>query len=313
MGPSSATTSSSHGHHFVITNPFSHTEEVDEEEYERARRATSTPNPPATPASPGFFTHFLPRHAYFHVKVVVHQISNIPLVSGEYAAQWRFKGVHSLPSAKAGNNSGLLSSIVKNKHKGSAKGKERDYEHDAQTLEHDDFTDDSGSLNSSEHHHSTDWAKGTSIQTASSSSSSSSNSPSTPQPSTTTSASSWMPTGAIGPPPNTQARGQTPFLKLRDHNVKWEHTLSTIIRMDIDRDPASNMLLSTPLKLTILQRDSTFKPDKTGAHGVITKQLGNVVLDLAQYALKGDVTRQYLLRDSKTNATLKVSILTFPF
>jgi len=86
----------------------------------------------------------------------------------------------------------------------------------------------------------------------------------------------------------------------------WEHTLSLLVRMDIDRDPHSNLLLPSPLKLDILQRDPS-DPKRDGSGKVQAMRFGVVHLDLAQYACKGEVMRRYLLRESKTNATLKVS------
>jgi len=67
--------------------------------------------------------------------------------------------------------------------------------------------------------------------------------------------------------------------------------------MDIERSDAA-LLLPCPLKLVVTQcrdRDDPANP-----------RLGAVYLDLAQYAEKGEVVRRYLLRESKTNALLKV-------
>lgn len=76
--------------------------------------------------------------------------------------------------------------------------------------------------------------------------------------------------------------------------------------MDIDREPYSNLLLSSPIKLVILQRDLS-NPKRDGSGNVQAMRFGVVHLDLAQYACKGEVMRRYLVRESKTNVTLKVS------
>lgn len=86
----------------------------------------------------------------------------------------------------------------------------------------------------------------------------------------------------------------------------WEHTLSPLVRMDIDRDPASS-LLPFPLKLVVLQRDPSIIKSNTRASTPRQTRFGMVHLDLAQYACKGEVTRRYLLKESKTNATLKLT------
>jgi len=43
----------------------------------------------------------------------------------------------------------------------------------------------------------------------------------------------------------------TPYLKLQDHNVVWEHTLNVVVRMDVDRDTGD--LLPNELKLVVMQ------------------------------------------------------------
>ncbi|KAJ7178617.1 N-terminal C2 in EEIG1 and EHBP1 proteins-domain-containing protein [Mycena crocata] len=112
---------------------------------------------------------------------------------------------------------------------------------------------------------------------------------------------------------STSARGQTPWLPLRDHSVSWDQPLSAVVQMSIERD--THRLLPHPFKLTVLQRVVAGDPD--APHN---PRLGVVDLDLAEYAdsvpvssaSKGTVTRRYLLRDSKTNATLRLSIRVEP-
>ncbi|KAJ6552207.1 N-terminal C2 in EEIG1 and EHBP1 proteins-domain-containing protein [Mycena vulgaris] len=116
-----------------------------------------------------------------------------------------------------------------------------------------------------------------------------------------------------GPEDRTSTRGQTPWLPLRDHSVSWEQPLSAVVQMSIDRD--THRLLPHPFKLTVLQRVIARDPDAPQ-----NPQLGVVELDLAEYAdsfpasalSKDIVTRRYLLRDSKTNATLRLSIRVEP-
>ncbi|KAJ7022616.1 N-terminal C2 in EEIG1 and EHBP1 proteins-domain-containing protein [Mycena alexandri] len=114
--------------------------------------------------------------------------------------------------------------------------------------------------------------------------------------------------------PSTSARsGQTPWLPLREHAVTWDQSLSAVVQMSIERD--THTLLPHPFKLTVLQRVIANDPD--APHN---PRLGVVDLDLAEYAdsvplsaaPKGIVTRRYLLSDSKTNATLRLSIRVEP-
>ncbi|KAJ7766305.1 N-terminal C2 in EEIG1 and EHBP1 proteins-domain-containing protein [Mycena maculata] len=112
---------------------------------------------------------------------------------------------------------------------------------------------------------------------------------------------------------STSARGQTPWVPLRNHSVVWEQPLSAVVQMSIDRE--THQLLPHPFKLTVQQRVIAHDPDAPQ-----NPRLGVVELDLAQYAdsfpapgaSKGVVTRRYLLRDSKTNATLRLSVRVEP-
>lgn len=79
--------------------------------------------------------------------------------------------------------------------------------------------------------------------------------------------------------------------------------------MDIERSDSA-LLLPCPLKLVVTQpRDKDKdKEDLPHPHKPSNPRLGAVYLDLAQYAEKGEVSRRYLLRESKTNALLKVGV-----
>ncbi|KAF8183027.1 hypothetical protein K438DRAFT_1839496 [Mycena galopus ATCC 62051] len=100
-------------------------------------------------------------------------------------------------------------------------------------------------------------------------------------------------------------RGQTPFLPLRDHFVTWDHPLSAVVQMFIDRN--AHRLLPHPFKFKVVQRVIPGDPDAPQ-----NPRLGVVELDLAEYTdsvpampnepSKGTVTRHYLLRDSMRHA-----------
>ncbi|KAJ7742562.1 hypothetical protein B0H16DRAFT_1562984 [Mycena metata] len=94
----------------------------------------------------------------------------------------------------------------------------------------------------------------------------------------------------------TSTRGQTPWLPLRDHSVSWDQALSAVVQMSIDRD--TQRLLPHPFKLKVVQR--VIAGDLDAPHN-------------PNWAVcKGVVTRRYLLSDSKTNATLRLSIRVEP-
>ncbi|KAJ7243611.1 N-terminal C2 in EEIG1 and EHBP1 proteins-domain-containing protein [Mycena haematopus] len=124
------------------------------------------------------------------------------------------------------------------------------------------------------------------------------------------------PAGADDLPDASTTRGQTPFLPLHEHSVVWDHPLSAVVQMSIDRD--TQRLLPHPFTLKVVQRVVSGDPDAPA-----NPRLGTVELDLAEYTdsvpadninvpRKGTVTRRYLLNDSKTNATLRLSIRVEP-
>jgi len=100
---------------------------------------------------------------------------------------------------------------------------------------------------------------------------------------------------------HAEPKGTTEWQPLRSFNVKWNQKMSAVVQMDVHRETGD--LLPNPLKLVAMQRviqgdvDAPQQP-----------RLGAVYLNLAEYADAGSVTRRYLLRESKTNATLKLTI-----
>ncbi|KAI6014441.1 hypothetical protein PISMIDRAFT_672142 [Pisolithus microcarpus 441] len=97
------------------------------------------------------------------------------------------------------------------------------------------------------------------------------------------------------------ANGQTPFVQLKEHNVVWERTLDFVVQMNVSKE--SGELNDCPAKLVVMQRVIPGDADAPR-----NPRVGAIHLNLAQYVGAGVVTRRYLLRQSKTNATLKLTI-----
>lgn len=272
--------------------------------------------------------NLLPRHALFHARVQVHQLSSVPLVHGEFAARWKFKNVQS--------QTGLFKR-AKKKRRGThedEKGKGREIDEADSFGSGDPPIDRSSSsnsipeelnpnipsvvisgytsamtaqskspfLNSSLH---PDFSRTNSSAQSYSSTNSHSSSSAHLAPSLNLSS-----LASVSPPtpstPSTTvenystARGITPFYKLKDHAVIWEHNLDVVVKMDVDRETAE--LLPSEFKVVIMQRVIAGDPDAPK-----NPRLGTLSLDLSEYAGVGkEVTRSYLLRDTKMNATLKV-------
>ncbi|KAJ7915168.1 hypothetical protein B0H13DRAFT_2000684 [Mycena leptocephala] len=115
----------------------------------------------------------------------------------------------------------------------------------------------------------------------------------------------------------TAARGQTAWVPLRDHSVSWDHPLSAVVQMSIDRD--TYRLLPHPFKLKVVQRVIAGDPDARITTAWCSRARFAEYADSvpssgasSSAASKGTVTRRYLLRDSKTNATLRLSIRVEP-
>lgn len=98
----------------------------------------------------------------------------------------------------------------------------------------------------------------------------------------------------------TEAKGMTEWAELKNYTVRWDHRVDVHVQMDVHRETGD--LLPCELKLVTMQR--VVHGDPNAPHH---PRLGAVFLNLAEYAAVGPVTRRYLLRESKTNATLKVS------
>ena len=276
--------------------------------------------------------HLLPRHANFRARIQIHQISSVPLVSGEFGVRWKFKGVQSSSAQKKS-----LLGRVKAKARMNDKGKGRELYADLpSTPNYDVFpitpilahppsvmpaelpssippTDRSVSLSSLDTDNTSSlvpssqssltvssqptlhWADSSSSATANAS-----HAPMVPD-----STSSELPDPLSVPIGSTLRRGTTPFLKLKDHSVIWSHTLDTLLKFDIDRE--TSQIQPNPLKLVVMQRVIPDDPDGSPQN----PRLGAVYLNLAEYIGKGSVERKYLLKESKTNSVLKVSCFLF--
>ena len=218
----------------------------------RAVSRSSTPAecPPSTASSstrsagPSLRSHLfniLPKHALFKVKLHIRQISNVPLLGGEFAVKWRFRNVQS----PGGTHGGLLSMMRANSSTTTMtpKGKTKDY-----------FPD-------SEDPHSTQsgypW---TGNGTTGWGTPDSSSSPDYPSPVDTTSSSSTFSVISPGgtssltsavPGLHSDNRGITTWIELSDHTATWDHHVALTVRMDVDRETFD--LHESELKLTVLQ------------------------------------------------------------
>lgn len=100
---------------------------------------------------------------------------------------------------------------------------------------------------------------------------------------------------------HSDSRGITAWTELSDHTATWDRHVALTVRMDVDRETLD--LNTSELKLTVLQ-----KIDPGEQYQPQHPRFGIVYLNLAEYVDLGPVTRRHLLRESKTNATLQLTI-----
>ncbi|KAH9934553.1 N-terminal C2 in EEIG1 and EHBP1 proteins-domain-containing protein [Epithele typhae] len=260
--------------------------------------SSAAPNP--TPH--GFRTqlgHLLPRHALFQVHVYIDQLSNVPLIAGEFGARWKFKNVQS-GSGVLQKMKGARSSSGKGKGKG--KGKAVESETSSTGGADDGGPDEAHSMGSDSAHNATEDDHYV-------------DSPRSPREFDDARALDLLhppgfPTPVINSSDNPsshsaplqkEARGMTPWADLHSYTVKWGHSVNAVVQLDVHRETGD--LLPSELKLVVMQRVIHGDPNAPQQ-----PRLGAVYLNLAEYADAGPITRRYLLRQSKTNATLKLTI-----
>ncbi|PIL28675.1 hypothetical protein GSI_08719 [Ganoderma sinense ZZ0214-1] len=275
--------------------------------------SSSTP----APASHGLRSqlgHLLPKHAVFQVRLDIEQLSNVPLIKGEFGVRWKFKNVQSgsglLGKMKGGSRT--WSGQGKGKGKAAAIGLGIGVTEEGELFEEDgsthgstqDTTEDDPDADTVDPPNHT--ARRRTFESLRAANTSTPNlnghgrGSGTPNPPPETPGRVAQSASAAGSP-QSEARGMTPWAPLQNYNVKWSHSVNLAVQMDVHRETGD--LLPNQLKLVVMQRIVHGDPDAPEQ-----PRLGAVYLNLAEYADAGNVSRRYLLRQSKTNATLKLSI-----
>ncbi|KAF8336263.1 N-terminal C2 in EEIG1 and EHBP1 proteins-domain-containing protein [Cantharellus anzutake] len=229
------------------------------------------------------------RRAFFRARVIVHELINIPLVSGEFALKWRFQRAQPV-------HPDYLSAALKDKIK------------DNEQLSSVGTIEDNSSEQDS-------LAESTKASSGSSGASSPlekhpaksfhSDIPSYSQYLAPEVASSVTnnPSEDILEVPDTcttAPRGVTKFCPLLlDHTVEYNHRID--VNLDITVDKESSDLHPSEFKLTVLQEAEERDSDSSSS-------FGGVVINLSEYVNAGIVTRHHLLCGSKTNAVLRITI-----
>ncbi|KAG8924356.1 hypothetical protein FRC03_011266 [Tulasnella sp. 419] len=250
----------------------------------------------------------LSRHATFNVRLTIHEVTNIPLINGQFAVRWKFRNVVSSVSRASTPHSANTF-----KTNGSAEASSTAPVSEFGALETPRLTAEEKGKAKASGSDEDDAESSTPMQSAAATNGSSSYgkfltpapvSPTRPStkptstPSISSSSSLQTPTLADT---RSDGKGVTSYVQLRDHAVRWEHTTEVVVELKIKRETGD--LLPSELKLIVhelpLQGIDNAQPHS---------RFGVLYLNLAEYADAGPVTRRYLLRESKTNATLKLTI-----
>lgn len=178
----------------------------------------------------------LPRHTLFHVRLTIHQLWNVPLISGKFSVRWKFQNVQSIRgNGLRAKVRASASTVVLAGNGNEGKGKGR-------TLSGESITE--GSTNGS-------GSLGPSGSTASmhslQSEGSSSNAPSPHIKAATLS----MAVGEGLAGFTQESRGRTDYVELEEHNVKWGHQINAVVQMGVHRETMD--LQACELKLVVEQ------------------------------------------------------------
>lgn len=227
--------------------------------------------------------HLLPRHALFQVHLTIEELSNVPLVKGQFGVRWKFKSVQSgsslLSKMKAGSGGRSTSSGSTNTGdddksiwggKGKAKASQSSPSLQMTTVLPDSQSDKSSVPDSAyatpiDEDHQSIWTRNSTSSSSSRSyhrhenSLSDSLSLTTPMP-----PPSATPTikGPMPPPDlptatysHVEPRGMTEWAQLHSYNAKWDQKVSVVVQMDVHRETED--LLPNELKLVVMQVRST--------------------------------------------------------
>lgn len=195
----------------------------------------------------------LPKHALFQVHVKVEQLSNVPLISGQFAVRWKFKNVQS--------RSGLLSKMKANRswpsrNKGKGRASDVGLAIEVTPAEEEVYSyveDDTGDGSSPEY----DGTDDESYRRRASSGDfpqepETAVPPVTPTPGIVQQAPSTSSAPEQRPgEPRSVARGVTPWRPLQNYNVKMNYDVNVLVQMDVHRETSA--LLPNELKLVVMQ------------------------------------------------------------
>jgi hypothetical protein len=228
---------------------------------------------------------FLPfsHHSIFSVRLDIHDLLNVPLVSGDFAIKYHVRNSHSVLSMSS--NGRKPSDKAKGKAREVGSGDTGDYHDDTNASEPPSrAADSSGTTHPDPPLSIHNYGQFLTPEAP-------------PRPPT-------RPSTPPTPLPDIKSsgKGYTPFVPIKDHNVHFDCRIDSAVQLTLNKD--THELMPSELKLTILQNVSQSE------RGTESKphRLGALYINIAEYAGAGPVTRRFLLQESKVNATLKLTL-----
>ncbi|KAF9509962.1 hypothetical protein BS47DRAFT_1384152 [Hydnum rufescens UP504] len=211
------------------------------------------------------------RSASFHAQIIIHELVDVPLVSGAFAVKWRFQDAHPIhpghPQLKKQNNKDEDSSFVDDSSEQDSMGENTSSSNDWAPTYHRDTTPNAQHLSPELSHRPSGSEEMVDI-------------------------------------PDTflsSTKGRTDFAPLQNHTATFNQRVDVNLHMTVDRETLD--LHPCQLKFEVLQDIPSIDGKDRDKEA-----LGVVSINLAEYARPSSITRRHLLRRSKVNALLKVTI-----
>lgn len=244
---------------------------------------------------------FLPfnKHATFHVNLVIHELQSVPFISGEFRIKWKFKDLQAVSRDGRPLSLGRTLALKLEKRKNHNSQEEKGKQKEIILLDEPQLSFDPENDKPFVPHPRPSSADLPKVSVSETSQEPRSNSPHSSSRSDPQDSSSKIELASIEF--NNSMKGYTPYLPLKNFKVVFGTEINAAVQMSIEKETLA--LLPSSLKLTITQ---LVVPGDPGAP--LNPRLGHIELNLAEYANVGPVTRRYLLRRSKVNALLKLTL-----
>ncbi|KAK0554287.1 hypothetical protein OC846_002170 [Tilletia horrida] len=197
------------------------------------------------------------KHAYFYVRLTIHELKNVPLISGEFQVKWRFKHTHpvadvpglsnaahsgssSTPNGAASTSPSFNDAAAPSKH--SSKKARKSGTGGGNTPTSSNPPSGRGSQSASVNASSSDLPNAISSMTMTASSAAAAANPTSSTNDTESVSSASQKNSQTGVQaqtvwhqPHPEASGHTELVEISDHSVKWQRRVEVGLKMNVER------------------------------------------------------------------------------